>query len=49
MSDEDPQQLDDTGYAPPTVVRLGSLTELTRGGTTGADDGMGGAGDGGSL
>ncbi len=38
-----------SGYEPPMVVRLGSLAELTQGGTVGGNDGTGGAGDGGSL
>lgn len=33
-------------YHPPTVQRLGTLAELTRGGTVGPDDGLGGQGDG---
>ncbi|WP_328347810.1 lasso RiPP family leader peptide-containing protein [Micromonospora sp. NBC_00421] len=33
------------GYQPPTVTRLGTLAELTRGGTVGPDDGLGGNGD----
>jgi hypothetical protein len=37
------------GYEPPTVRRLGTLAELTKGGTVGPDDGLGGAGDDGSL
>ena len=49
MTDQDPQNLDETEYTAPTIVRLGSLTELTLGGTVGADDGNGGAGDSGSL
>jgi hypothetical protein len=36
-------------YEPPTVRRLGTLAELTKGGTVGPDDGLGGAGDDGSL
>ncbi|WP_416904085.1 lasso RiPP family leader peptide-containing protein [Micromonospora echinospora] len=36
-------------YRPPTVRRLGTLAELTRGGTAGPDDGLGGAGDDGSV
>jgi hypothetical protein len=39
----------DDGYQPPVIERLGTLAELTRGGLVGPDDGMGGAGDGGSL
>ncbi|MBF9130416.1 lasso RiPP family leader peptide-containing protein [Plantactinospora sp. S1510] len=37
------------GYQPPSVRRLGTLAELTRGGTVGPDDGLGGAGDEGSV
>jgi hypothetical protein len=37
------------GYVLPAVSRLGTLAELTRGGTTGPDDGFGSAGDMGSL
>ncbi|SCL35448.1 hypothetical protein GA0070616_5230 [Micromonospora nigra] len=40
---------DSTGapeYHPPTIRRLGTLAELTRGGTVGPDDGLGGQGDG---
>jgi hypothetical protein len=45
---------DDSGgcrndYRPPSVQRLGTLAELTKGGTVGPDDGLGGAGDDGSL
>jgi hypothetical protein len=36
-------------YAPPSVTYLGTLRELTLGGTSGPDDGVGGAGGGGSL
>ena len=36
-------------YVPPSIERLGTLAELTRGGDVGPDDGLGGAGDGGSL
>jgi hypothetical protein len=39
----------DARYEPPAVTRLGSLAALTRGGTTGVDDGAGFAGDLGSL
>lgn len=38
-----------TGYVSPRIDRLGTLAELTRGGEIGPDDGLGGAGDGGSL
>ena len=37
------------GYVSPLIERLGTLAELTRGGDVGPDDGLGGAGDGGSL
>jgi hypothetical protein len=37
------------GYQPPVLTRLGTLAELTRGGTIGPADGLGGAGDDGSL
>ncbi|MFG2048882.1 lasso RiPP family leader peptide-containing protein [Micromonospora sp. NPDC048935] len=33
-------------YRPPTIQRLGTLAELTKGGTVGPDDGLGGGGDG---
>jgi hypothetical protein len=36
-------------YQPPTITRLGTLAELTKGGTVGPSDGLGGAGDDGSL
>ncbi|HEX8631736.1 MAG TPA: hypothetical protein VF755_26555 [Catenuloplanes sp.] len=36
-------------YQRPTIRRLGTLTDLTRGGVSGIDDGVGGAGDDGSL
>lgn len=37
-------------YVPPRITRLGTLAELTLGGTIGPDDGLGGAaGDEGSL
>jgi hypothetical protein len=36
-------------YEPPSIHRLGTLAELTKGGTVGPDDGLGGAGDDGSL
>ncbi len=36
-------------HVAPTVTRLGTLAELTLGGTVGLDDGLGGAGDTGSL
>ncbi|WP_159079600.1 MULTISPECIES: lasso RiPP family leader peptide-containing protein [unclassified Plantactinospora] len=40
---------DPADYQAPTVRRLGTLAELTRGGTVGPDDGLGGAGDEGSV
>ena len=36
-------------YESPSVTYLGTLRELTLGGTPGPDDGVGGAGDIGSL
>jgi len=36
-------------YVSPLIERLGTLAELTRGGFVGPDDGIGGAGDEGSL
>jgi hypothetical protein len=42
---DDPQNT----YQPPTVSRLGTLAELTKGGIIGPDDGLGGAGGDGSL
>ncbi len=36
-------------YEPPRLVSLGTLAELTRGGTAGPPDAFGGAGDSGSL
>lgn len=37
------------GYQPPAIQRLGSLRELTLGGTSGPNDGFGGAGAQGSI
>ena len=37
------------GYLPPAVSCLGTLAELTHGGTTGPPDGFGSAGDTGSI
>ncbi len=37
------------GYEPPAIRRLGSLAELTQGGTTTIADGYGGAGANGSI
>jgi len=36
-------------YDPPSLTYLGTLRELTLGGTSGPSDGVGGAGDTGSL
>jgi hypothetical protein len=36
-------------YEPPSIKYLGTLRELTLGGTSGPDDGVGGAGGVGSL
>ena len=36
-------------YVPPQITRLGTLAELTLGGGAGPDDGLGGAGDEGSV
>lgn len=36
-------------YEPPRITRLGTLAELTQGGTVGLNDGTGGAGDAGSV
>jgi hypothetical protein len=36
-------------YDPPSVTYLGTLHELTLGGSTGPDDGVGGAGGAGSI
>jgi hypothetical protein len=36
-------------YAPPSVTYLGTLHELTQGGTSGPNDSVGGAGNVGSL
>jgi hypothetical protein len=36
-------------YEPPSITYLGTLRELTLGGTSGPDDGVGGAGGVGSL
>lgn len=50
MTDDAPILLaGDTTYVPPQLQRLGTLAELTRGGTHGPDDGFDGAGDEGSL
>jgi hypothetical protein len=39
----------DDGYEAPAIAYLGTLRELTLGGTSGPDDGVGGAGGIGSL
>ncbi|MEH1101629.1 lasso RiPP family leader peptide-containing protein [Micromonospora sp. CPCC 205561] len=39
-------RMDAAEYRAPTIQRLGTLGELTRGGTVGPDDGLGGQGDG---
>jgi hypothetical protein len=51
-----PDQLDDNAehrpensYMPPALTYLGTLRELTLGGVSGPDDGVGGAGGVGSL
>ncbi len=36
-------------YTPPQLARLGTLAELTLGGDSGPDDGLGAAGDEGSV
>ncbi|WP_194821410.1 lasso RiPP family leader peptide-containing protein [Micromonospora sp. S-DT3-3-22] len=47
--DATPTASETPGYRPPTVTRLGTLAELTQGGTVGPDDGLGGQGDGSLL
>ena len=47
--DETAPQRSQQGYDPPRVTYLGTLRELTLGGTSGPDDGVGGAGGAGSL
>jgi hypothetical protein len=49
MAEEIEPETEAAGYEPPMVVRLGSLTELTQGGTGLIGDGTGGAGDTGSA
>lgn len=49
MVDREQPALRPEVYEPPTIVRLGTLAELTHGGTVGPDDGLGGAGGEGSL
>jgi hypothetical protein len=46
---EDAGACPDDGYEAPALAYLGTLRELTLGGGTGPDDGMGGAGGVGSL
>jgi hypothetical protein len=46
---EDAGACPDDGYEAPALAYLGTLRELTLGGGTGPDDGMGGAGGAGSL
>jgi hypothetical protein len=48
-ADEGADARRDDGYEAPTIAYLGTLRELTLGGTSGPDDGMGGAGGVGSL
>lgn len=49
-ADQNRRSVDDPDlYQPPSVRRLGTLAELTRGGVVGPDDGLGGAGDEGSV
>ncbi len=45
---DDAQADEVAAYEPPRIVRLGSLAELTQGGTDVIGDGNGGAGDSGS-
>ncbi|WP_375499244.1 lasso RiPP family leader peptide-containing protein [uncultured Jatrophihabitans sp.] len=49
MGDDDKSHVQTADYEVPRIVRLGTLTELTQGGTVGLDDGTGGAGDSGSF
>jgi hypothetical protein len=50
---EEPEEDTDSGpqyhYDPPTVTYLGTLRDLTLGGTTGPSDAVGGTGGSGSL
>jgi hypothetical protein len=46
---DDGSTLAPVAYEPPTIERLGTLAELTQGGALGLSDGMGDAGDQGSL
>jgi hypothetical protein len=43
-----PQLATEQAYSSPTITRLGTLAELTQGGSPGPNDGFGGAGDVGS-
>lgn len=45
----DLEQIPVPRYDPPALRRLGTLAELTQGGTVGLDDGLGGAGGTGSI
>jgi hypothetical protein len=47
--DEDAGTCPNDGYEAPAIAYLGTLRELTLGGTSGPDDGVGGAGGTGSL
>lgn len=47
--DEDAGACPDDGYEAPAIAYLGTLRELTLGGTSGPDDGVGGAGGIGSI
>lgn len=47
--DKDTGTCPDDSYEPPAIAYLGTLRELTLGGTTPPDDGVGGAGGTGSL
>jgi hypothetical protein len=49
LPDEDAGACLDDGYEPPAIAYLGTLRELTLGGTSGPEDGVGGAGSVGSL
>ena len=49
QADEDAGACPDDGYEAPAIAYLGTLRELTLGGTSGPEDAMGGAGGIGSL
>jgi hypothetical protein len=49
QTDADAEPDPDDGYSPPSVTYLGTLHELTQGGVSGPDDGVGGAGGIGSV